>query len=273
VPLGGWYDGVMLSQRVSVRTAKGTIPGVIGSKPPHLLGADERGKVVPKKDMFIDIGASSKKQAETWGVRAGDPIIPHSTFTQMRNPKMYLSKAWDDRVGTGVMACALRKLLRIPHPNTVYGVAAAQEEVGLRGAATAVELVEPHVGIALETGIANDLPGAKPDERFAELGKGPVIRIYDPSMIPNLSLRDHALEVAEKAKIKVQPLVFVMGGTDARVIHMHKAGVPTITLSTPTRYIHSHNSIIHRGDFDATVRLVVALVKSFDAKTVAGFTA
>jgi putative aminopeptidase FrvX len=270
-PLGGWYDGVMLAQRVRIRTAKGEIPGVVGSKPPHLLTPDEREKIVPKKDMFIDIGASSKKEAERWGVSIGDPIIPKSSFTPMRNPSIYLSKAWDDRVGVGVMACALRKLAAVSHPNTVYGVAAAQEEVGLRGATTAVELVKPQVGIALETGIANDLPGAKEDERFAALGKGAVIRLYDPSMIPNLLLRDHTLAVAERAKIRVQTIVFTMGGTDARVIHMHKGGVPTITLSTPTRYIHSHNSIIHRGDFDATVKLVVELVKSFDAKTVASF--
>jgi putative aminopeptidase FrvX len=271
-PLGGWYDGVLLAQRVKVRTCKGEIIGVIGAKPPHLLTAQEREKPISKDDMFIDIGASSKREAERWGVRLGDPIIPDSSFTQMRNPKLYLSKAWDDRVGTGVMACALSKLAKIPHANTVYGVAAVQEEMGLRGATTSVAAVNPHVAIALETGIANDLPGARSDGRFAELGKGPVIRIYEPLLIPNLALRDHALAVAEKAKIKVQPIVYTMGGTDGRVIAIHNTGVPTIVISTPTRYIHSHNAIINRSDFDKTVDLVVALAKSFDAKTVASFT-
>ena len=271
-PLGGWYDGVLLAQRIKVRTRKGEIIGVIGSKPPHMLKPEEREKVVKKEDMFIDIGASSKAEAEKWGVRLGDPIIPDVAFTQMRNPKMYLSKAWDDRVGVGVMSCAMRKLAKETHPNTLFGVAATQEEVGLRGASTAVEAVDPHVAIALETGIANDLPGASTDNRYAELGKGPVIRIYDPSMIPNLGIRDHALDVAAKMKLKVQPLVYVMGGTDANVISRHRIGVPTITISTPTRYIHSHNLIINRDDFDQTVDLVVALVRSFDKKTVSGFT-
>ncbi|HRO25267.1 MAG TPA: peptidase M28, partial [Promineifilum sp.] len=97
--LGGWWDQTLLSQRVIVKTHKGDIVGVVGAKPPHLLSADERGKMVEKKDMYIDIGSTSKAETEAAGVRVGDPVVPDSEFVVMAGGKTYLAKAFDNRIG------------------------------------------------------------------------------------------------------------------------------------------------------------------------------
>jgi putative aminopeptidase FrvX len=270
-PLGGWFDQVLLSQRLVIKGSKGDVPGVIGAKPIHVLSAEEREKVVLKKDMWIDIGARDKAEAEGFGVRVGDPIVPVGEFVQMKNPKVYLTKAWDDRVGCGVMAEVLRELAKTSHPNTVVGAGSVQEEVGLRGAKTAVEVAKPDVAIALEVGTCCDLPDTKPQDRYVIFGEGPVVRAFDPSLIPNRELFDLVIRTAKRLKIKHQTMVFDMGGTDARMIHTYGRGVPTVTLSVPTRYIHSASSIIHRDDFDLTAKLVVEVVKALDQETVASF--
>lgn len=272
-PLGGWFDQVMLAQRVVVETSKGPVLGIIGAKPPHLLPPDERKKVVEKKDMYIDVGAKDKKEAEgKLGIKIGDPIVPWSPFEVLANKKCYLAKGWDDRVGCAVMVDVLRGIQRAKHPNTIYGVGSVQEEVGLRGATTSVEVADPDVGIAIESGIAGDTPGIKPEEAQSKLGAGVAILMYDASMIPNLALRDLAIDTAKKKRIKYQVEVMERGGTDANKIHLHKKGVPSLVLGVPIRYIHSHAGIMHRNDYDACVKLVIELVKALDKKTVRSLT-
>ncbi len=272
IPLGGWFDQVLLGHRVIIKTRKGDVLGVFGAKPPHLLSAEERNKVVQKKNMFIDIGATSKEEAEALGVRVGDPVIPQATFAVMANGKVYVAKAIDDRAGVAMLIEVLRGLQERQHLNTVYGVATVQEEVGLRGASSAPWSVEPDVAIILETDIAGDTPGIKPDEAPAKLGKGPTVVFYDRAMIPNLALRDLVMEVAEAEGIPVQPSFIEGGATDGGVIHRYKTGVPTVVISVPTRYIHSHSTLMHHDDFVHGVHLVRALVQRLDAATVAALT-
>ncbi|HXF69113.1 MAG TPA: M42 family metallopeptidase [Thermoflexus sp.] len=266
-PLGGWFDQVLLGQRVVIKTHKGDVVGVIGAKPPHLLSADERKKVVEKKDMYIDIGATSAKEVEEAGVRVGDPIVPLAPFQVLVSGKAYLAKAFDDRVGCAVLVEVMRRLAREGHPNTVYGVATVQEEVGLRGAATSVEKVNPDVALILESDIAGDVPGIKPEESPVKLGGGPTIVVYDARMIPNLRLRDLAVETAQSLGIPVQFSVIEGGATDGGVIHLHKGGVPTLVIGVPARHIHSHSAIIHREDVERAIALVTALVQRLDAET------
>lgn len=272
IPLGGWFDQVLLGQRVVVKTHKGDVPGVIGSKPPHLLAADELGKVVEKKTMYIDIGATSKKDVEEAGVRVGDPVVPDSKFTVMANPKLYLAKAFDDRVGCALVIRTLQALANQPHPNTLYDVATVMEEVGLRGAITSVEVVDPDVAIILEVDIAGDVPGIKAEESAVKLGKGPTVLMYDARMIPNLKLRDLVIETAKELDVSLQFSTIERGSTDGGMIHLHKSGVPTVVIGVAARHIHSHTSIIHRDDFDNAARLLVALVKKLDAALVASLT-
>lgn len=268
-PLGGWFDQVLLGQRVIIKTGKGDVIGVIGAKPPHLLSPDERKKVVEKKDMYIDIGATSAREVEEAGVRVGDPIVPLAPFQILAGGRAYLAKAFDDRVGCAVLVEVMRRLTREGHPNTVYGVATVQEEVGLRGAATSVEKVNPEVALILESDIAGDVPGIKPEESPVKLGGGPTIVVYDARMIPNLRLRDLAVETAQSLGIPIQFSVIEGGATDGGVIHLHKGGVPTLVIGVPARHIHSHSAIIHREDVERAIALVTALVQRLDAETVA----
>jgi len=273
VPLGGWWDMVLLGQRVAVKTAKGDVLGVLGAKPPHILSDEERKKMVEKKDMYIDVGARSEDEVREMGVCPGDPIIPISQFTVMTNPSVYLAKAFDNRVGCALAAQALRQLAGEGHPNRLYAVGTVQEEVGLRGAKTSAFAVNPDVGIVLEVDIAGDVPGIKPEESNVKMGGGPSLLVYDARMIPNLKLRDLVIATAKENDIPLQFSAMPGGATDGAMIQMHNQGVPTVVISVPTRHIHSHNSILCREDYDRALKLVMALVKKLDTATVAGLTA
>ena len=272
LPLGGWFDQVLLGQRVIIHTVKGEVIGVIGAKPPHLLPAEEREKVVKRKDMYIDIGATSKDEVDAAGVRLGDPVIPRADFVELAGGKTYLSKAFDDRVGTALVISALKELQEKSHPNSIYGVATVMEEVGLRGATTSVRAVDPDLAIILESDIAGDVPGIKPEESSIKLGKGPTVILYDARMIPNIRFRDFVLDIASKNNIPVQLSAIEAGATDGGIIHLHGTGVPTIVIGVAARHIHSHSSIIHRQDYDEAVKLLLALINGLDAKSVASFT-
>jgi putative aminopeptidase FrvX len=271
--LGGWWEHVMLGHRVIVKTRRGDLIGVIGCKPPHILPAEERKKVIDRKELFIDIGAASDEEAkERFGVRAGDPIVPYSLFTPLANEKFLMGKAFDNRVGCAIIVETLKQLSREIHPNTVYGVGTVQEEVGLRGASTSAAVINPDVAFAIDTGVAGDVPGISEADSVTKLGKGVAVSIYDASMIPNLALRDFVFDIAEQNGIPYQVDFMEGGGTDAGRIHTHAHGVPSVVIGIPTRYIHCHNGIIHRDDYEAAVRLMVAMIKKMDAQTVKSFT-
>jgi putative aminopeptidase FrvX len=272
IPLGGWFDQVLLGQRVIVKTRKGDVVGVIGVKPPHLMPKDDRGKIVQRKDMYIDIGASSAEEVSETGVRVGDAVVPRADFMVLANGKSYLSKAFDDRAGVALIIAAFRALSGQTLPNTLFGVATVMEEVGVRGATTSVEAVNPDVAIILEADIAGDVPDVRPEETSVKLGKGPSILMYDARMIPNLKLRNLVMDVAEEAGIPIQASTMEGGATDGSAIHLHKTGVPTVVISVPARHIHSHSSIIHRDDFDRAVELLALVLKRLDAATVADLT-
>jgi putative aminopeptidase FrvX len=269
LPIGGWFSQVILGQRVTVKTRKGDVVGIVGSKPPHELEDEERKKVIEIKDMHIDIGATRSFDVEKGlGVRIGDPIIPWSPFQIMGNSRTYLAKAWDDRIGCALMIDAVKRLAKLRHPNAVYAVGTVQEEVGLRGATTSAAVVDPDVGFALEVSIAHDTPGFVAEEAAA-LGNGPGILVYDRSMIPNRNLLDLTLDVAAKNKIPHHLATVDKGGTDTGKIHMNRAGVPSLVIGVPTRYIHSHIGMIDRADYDSCVKLIVEMVRVLDAKRVA----
>jgi putative aminopeptidase FrvX len=272
VPLGGWWNQVMLAQRVVIKTASGDVHGLLGAKPPHLMDAEEAKKVVDKKDMYIDVGATSADEVRACGVRLGDPIIPICPFAAMSPGKTYLGKAWDDRLGCALFIQAIQRLKGQDHPNTVYGVGTVQEEVGPRGAKTSVYSVNPDVALILEVDIAGDVPGIKPEESSIKLGKGPSLMLYDARMIPNLRLRDLVIATAEENKIPLQFSTMRGGATDGAVIHMHNEGVPTVVLGVPTRHIHSHAGILHRADYDHALDLLLRLIMRLDKATVSQFT-
>jgi endoglucanase len=269
LPLGGWWGHVALGQRMRIITSKGPILGVIGSTPPHLLPMKDREKVLEIKDMFIDVGVMEKFNVEKQlHVKIGDPIIPDSDFTIMGNKKLYMAKAFDNRMACAAVLDVVKNMKRIKHPNTLLGCASVQEEVGLRGATTMAYQAEPDVAIIIDTGIGQDIP----PEGFSKkekLGSGPGILVYDGSMIPNLKLRDLAIKTAETKKIPFHLSYVERGGTDGGRVHISRNGVPSLVIGPAVRYIHSHNSVMSRADYDNTVKLVSELVKILDKKTVA----
>jgi putative aminopeptidase FrvX len=270
LPLGGWWGHVVLAQRLVIRTRRGDVLGVVGSKPPHELKDEDRKRVLEIREMYIDVGAASDFDVrKRLDIRPGDPIVPDSPFTVMANPDMLLAKGWDNRIGCALAAETVRQLRGKRHPNTVFAVATVQEEVGLRGAQTSAFKVQPDVGIALDVGIAHDTPGTEGDEK---LGGGPLVVVYDSSSIPNRNLLDLVGDTASKLKLTLQYESVERGGTDAGKIHVTGEGVPSISMGVPARYIHSHVSIIHRRDYEQTVRLLVALVQRLDQRTVSRLT-
>ncbi len=272
--LGGWWDQVLLSQRVIIRTKKGDVPGVIASKPPHILTDEERKTVVKKDDMFIDIGASSKDEAMEMGVRMGDPVVPWSPFSTINKGKLACGKGFDDRIGVFVMAEALRRIKRdkMAHPNTIYAAATVQEEVGLRGAKTAAHMTDPDLGIVLEVDIAGDAPGIQPHQAPTKMGKGPSILTFDRTMIPNQPLKNFVIDLAERKKIPLQLSSSQGGGTDAGAIHMDRAGCPSAVISVPTRHIHTHVGYLNLEDVENTIKLTVEMIRELSAEKVRGFT-
>ena len=283
-PLGMWAPQSLLAQKVIVRTMNGDIMGTFGTRAPHIkhwlqLGGppvvpkkgphDEWRNVYEWKDMFVDVGCTSEEEVKDLGIRIGDPIFPSFTFTSLANNKTYLSKSWDDRVGCAVMIEIIKRLSKIKHPNTVFGVGTVQEELGAIGVEVAVKVVNPDVAIVIESGVTGDHPGIMNEENNLELGKGPEISHLDWKMVCNKEFIEIAIETAQERKIPLQHTV-ANTETDAGPIHLHNKGVPTLVLSVPTRYCHSYAGIIHREDYDNIIKLLVSLITKLDTKTVKG---
>ncbi|WP_139491627.1 M42 family metallopeptidase [Brevibacillus dissolubilis] len=267
-PLGGWWPQVILAQRMHIQTRTGMIEGVVGSTPPHLLSLEARRKMVEIKEMFIDIGAGSRKEAEEWGVRPGDPIIPICPFTVMKNPKMLMAKAWDNRIGCAAAIDLLQGLQGQEHPNTVYGVGTVMEEVGSRGGRTSAQHIKPDIAIAVDVGTAGDTPGINRSEVPSKLGGGVEIGMYDAGLISHEGLRNFIIDTCEELEIPYQFSFIPGGATDAAPMHTVGSGIPSICLSVATRYIHSAASVLHEDDYDNLVKLLVALVQRLDAEKV-----
>ena len=267
--VGGWWSQVMLAQRVTIVTRKGdTITGIIGSKPPHILSVEARKKAADVKDMFIDIGASSKEEAVEWGVLPGDMVVPYFEFSVMNNEKLLLAKAWDNRIGCAIAIDVLKALKDEKHPNIVYGVGNVQEEVGLRGAKTTTNKIKPDIGFAVDVGVAGDTPGITPKESTSKMGAGPQIVLFDASMVSHKGLRDFVTDTADEHNIPYQFETIPGGGTDAGSMHISVNGVPSLSIGVATRYIHSHAGILHRDDYENTVKLIVEVIKKLDRDAV-----
>ncbi|MFG6148233.1 M42 family metallopeptidase [Halobacillus sp. B23F22_1] len=263
--LGGWWNQVLLAQRVQVVTEQGPVTGVIGSIPPHNLTPEQRKKPMEIKNMLIDIGADDKEDAQKIGIKPGQQIIPVCPFTPMANQKKILAKAWDNRYGCGLAIELLKELKDEKIPNQLYSGATVQEEVGLRGAQASSNMIDPDVFYALDASPANDMSGD--DKEFGQLGKGALLRILDKSMVTHRGMRDFVLDTAETHDIPYQYFIS-QGGTDAGRVHIANDGVPSAVVGICSRYIHTSSSIIHVDDYAAAKELIVRLVKSTDQNTV-----
>lgn len=266
--LGGWWPHTVMAQRVKVKTRKGDYIGIVGSKPPHGMEAAERDKVVPLKNMYIDIGARDAEDAKQMGVRPGDWVVPVSEFTTMRDGELWVGKALDNRAGCALAVEVMKRLQEQQHPNVLYAGATVQEEVGLRGATTVANLVEPEIAFALDVGIANDMPGLEGEHVISKVGEGPLLLLLDATMIPHNGLRDLVMDTAEEIGMAVQVATVPGGGTDGGKFHISGKGCPTLSIGFATRYIHTHNAIMAKKDFDDAATLLTRVIQKLDRATV-----
>ncbi len=272
-PVGMWWPHIMLAQRVVIKSKQGDVPGFIGAKPPHLLSPDDQKKMQDIHEMFIDIGAADEKEArEVFGVRPGDAVVPDAHYKAMKNPKLLMAKAWDNRVGCALYLELIKAFSEEDHPNTLVFSFTTQEEVGLRGAETAAAAVQPDACLVFDGCIANDFPGVRKSELPVALGEGANLIIMDRSHIPNKKMRDFAFSVAEEQEIPLQPATLLGAGTDTGKILLHDKGVPSVALGVPRRYTHSHTSIIHYDDYENTFLLHMALIQRMNEEMVKSFT-
>ncbi len=267
--LGGWLDQALVDQRWVIIGSKGPVHAVTGIRDIHVITPEERTRVFPRESVFLDVGAKNAAEVAAMGVEPGDPVVPDSPFMVMNGTKNYLGKGWDDRIGCAVLLEAMRRTASMPHANQLFYVATTQEEVGLRGARAAVNVVKPDIGIAIEGGITGDQPGARPEETQVKLGAGPGMFLYDSSTIANRKMVAFTRKTAAAKGLPLQADVVQGYGDDSAEMQTMNGGAPTINLVVPVRYTHSHNGIVNRQDFDQAVELVVAMLVQMDAKTVA----
>ena len=266
--LGGWLDSALPGQRWVILTARGPVKAVSGARDIHVVPAEERTRPFYSDYLYLDVGAKNAADAAALGIEPGDPVAPDVAFEEIANGR-YVGKAWDDRVGCAVVIEVLKRLAAEGHPNQLFVAATTQEEIGLRGAHTAAAAIAPDIGVAIEGGMANDQPATHPDEANGRLGGGPDLFVYDSSALPNRKLLALFRDTAARHGIPVQ-LDLVGGyGDDSSEIQKTGAGVPTLNIGVPVRYMHVHNGIIDRQDFDQTVDLVVETLKRLDAREVA----
>ena len=266
--LGGWLDQALPGQRWVILTAKGPVKAISGIRDVHVTPADERTKAFSRDNLFLDIGARSAAEAEAMGVAIGDPVAPDVAFEELGGGR-YTGKAWDDRVGCAVVVEVLRRLAADGHPNQLFVAATTQEEIGLRGAHTAAAVIHPDIAIAIEGGEAGDQPFTRPDETNGRLGGGAEVFLFDSSAQPNRKLVTFLKDTAKAIGAPVQFDLASGYGDDSAEIQKSGEGVPTVNIGVPVRYMHVHNGVMDRKDFDATVDLVAAMIKRLDAGEVA----
>ena len=266
--LGGWLDQALVDQRWIILGSKGPVQAVTGIRDIHIVSQEERTKVFPRDQVFLDVGAKDAKEVAALGVEAGDPVVPDSPFVVMNGGQSYLGKGWDDRIGCAVLVEAMRRTAKMPHANQLFFVATTQEEVGLRGARAAVERVRPDIGIAIEGGITGDTPTSHPEETQVRLGAGPGMFLYDSSTIANRKMVAFVRKTAAERGLPLQADLVQGYGDDSAEMQTMGGGAPTINLVVPVRYTHSHNGIVNRQDFDQTVDLVVGMLVRMNAETV-----
>lgn len=264
VPLGGWFDQMLLGQRVLVHGRNGAMVGVIGAKPPHIMEEEERKKPVKIKDMFIDVGATSAEDAASLGVEIGSPVTMRRALSPLANG-LVTAKCLDDRAGIAMIVSALQRLKGKEVKATIYAVGTVQEEVGLKGARTSAYGLPVDVALVSEVTVPGDHPGVTKDQRHVAVGKGPVITVVDADgrgvIVPKRVI-DWLRATADDAAIPYQLDVASGGTTDATAIHVTRSGIPSGVISVATRYIHSPIEVLSLDDVDKAAGLIAEAVLS-----------
>lgn len=260
--IGGFYDPTIFNSRVVIHTVKGDVYGVVGSKPPHLMEAEEKNKPIKWSELFIDVGCNFKKESENLGISIGDSITFDQSF-RMLDRDTVTGKSMDNRVGC-LMLIELMK--RINNPGcTICAVATVQEEVGLKGARVAASKLKPDYGVILDVTFGNQ-PGVKDREVNAMLGKGPVITYVEAGgrgLMADPKLSKKIIDIAKFNNIPYQMEVTHGGMTDGAIMYITGEGIPCISVGIPTRYIHSPVEVLDIDDVKAGIVLLMKFIESF----------
>ncbi len=258
--LGGFDPKTLTSQRVIVHGKKDLI-GVMGSKPLHVMTAEERNKIPQIKDYFIDLGMTRDEVKKY--IEVGNPVTRQRELIEMGD--CINCKSLDNRISVYILIETLKELKGKKIPYDLYAVFTVQEEVGIRGAGLAAHYIDPDFGICIDTTIAYDVPGNSGYDRITELGKGTAIKIMDTSVISDYRMVEFMKQTASKNKIKYQLEILTGGGTDAAGIQkMAKSGAIVGAVSVPTRHIHQVIETCHNEDIRGSIDLLKASISSLD---------
>ena len=256
--MGGIDDRILPAQMVTVFSKRGSFPGIIGSKPPHIQKEEERKKIITSDELFIDVGAENRDDALVMGVAVGDPVGFNIKYVPLGRD-VAIGKAFDNRAGCAAMVETLKLLGKTDY--TVYAVGTVQEEVGLRGAGAAAFNIDPDVAIALDVTIAGDVPGVREYDASVKMGNGPAITISDSGLITHPKVLRWLLDSAGEEKIPFQIETGLMGSTDAARISLTRHGIPSGNISIGTRYIHRPVGMLSLKDIENSAKLTVAAIQ------------
>ncbi len=262
VAIGGWNVYGVSAQRFTLQTAKGDYPIISSMVAPHLLRNKKQGNLKPEQILF-DAGFTSKEEAEEYGVRPGDAIVPEVETIKTANENHIIAKAWDNRYGCTVIIEVLKQIQDIELPYDLIIGASVQEEVGLRGIKGAVHQYQPDAFIAVDCSPAGDTATA--EDVQGKLGEGFLLRTFDPGMITHPAWLNYLRDVATQENIKFQTY-FSQGGTDAGAAHQMNQGVPSAVIGMPARYIHGHQTLFRIDDYLAAREMLLQSLKQFDEK-------
>ncbi|TFH31193.1 MAG: M42 family peptidase [Promethearchaeota archaeon] len=258
--IGGLDAHLLPGARVQILSKNGPIFGVIGKKAIHLQEAEERKKVIPLKEQYIDIGARSREEVETMGIQIGDPAIFDYYYSPLGQNGDIVSRCFDDKIGGFIVAEIMKRLKEEQFHAALYGISTTQEEVGLRGAQTSVFSVEPDIALVYDVDFVMDTPSS--EEKYhgrVKLGGGPIVAT-GPNMNPILF--DLIVKTAEEMEIAIQIIAEPRGtGTDANTIQLSKSGVCIGLFGIPNRYMHSYSEIVNLQDVEEIICLSVEVIK------------
>lgn len=272
LPLGGWYIANIPAQPLVIKNSKNEyIKGVVASKPPHFMTAEEKATLPKIEDLVIDIGTSSYEDTATkYHIETGNPVTPDVTFCYDAKTNVMRGKAFDNRLGCAAVISVLKNIKNTQLSVSPMGLFCSQEEVGLRGAQVAATNVKPDFAIVFEGCPADDT--FKPaDQAFGAIGKGLQFRVLDAGMVSNHRVQSFARNIADKHAIPYQIIARSGGRTNASRYHMAMQGVPALVIGIPSRYIHTHHSYASLEDFDNAVLLAQKILASLTPKIINSF--
>lgn len=266
LPVGIHDPRMSVNQVMEIKTANGIVKGVVGSKPSHLVPAEESMKTIPFDELFIDVGTSSKEETENLGVAIGDYITVSRKGQFINNGSVYTGKSIDNRSGCAVLIQLMKELHGKDISPTIYAVTTIQEEIGIRGSGPAAFGVQPDIALGLDVTFAGGTPGTNEKAMPIKLGEGPAIKYFDWSMktfngnaVPK-KLTKKMVDVAEKESIPYQKEVNIGGATDASKMSLSGKGVLTGGISIPMRYMHSSIGTVLMKDIENSVSFLKAFV-------------